>query len=125
MQASACRIRPAESSSASGSEGVIDDVVVEYQGRRYRLPVLVVGSACSKVGHRGLGERLDEAIDGLRDVVVVGDGIEARALYLAARSITAGFAADNRDWLRLMVDLDAGIARESESRSRIREHAAL
>ena len=35
---------------------LVDRVVLEYQGKAYTLPVLLVGSAQSKLEHRGLAD---------------------------------------------------------------------
>ena len=100
-----------------------EDVTVEYRGRQYSLPVLLVGSAGSKVAHRGLGEQLDELMDGRRGVVVL-DGVPARAFYLAARGIAAGIDRGSLDWGRLLVDLDAGVGPEQASLARMLEREA-
>src|SRR4051812_2980404 len=94
------------------------NVTIEYRGERYSLPVLLLGSAGSKVAHRGLKEQLEEAMDGRRQVVVL-EGAEAHAFRTAARSIAPELARESPDWGRLLVDLDASAAPEPASLARM------
>jgi hypothetical protein len=84
---------------------LVYDVTVEYELRQYHLPLLVVGSVRSKVKHRGLSERLEAAMAGTIQLIVLEDSA-ARAFYLAARNI---FVPDDieDDWERLMSELGA------------------
>ena len=63
------------------------DVVIEYCGEEYRLPVLLVGSARSKLTDRRLSDELEEAMEGLRPVVVL-EGAGAEAFHVAAHKIS-------------------------------------
>ena len=81
------------------------DVTVEYELRQYHLPLLVVGSVRSKLNHRGLSERLEAAIIGTIDLVVLEDSA-AKAFYLAARKIFVPADIED-DWERLMTELGA------------------
>jgi hypothetical protein len=95
-----------------------DDVLIEYQGQSYRLPMLLVGSARSKLTDPDLAERLEEAFDGRRAAVVL-DARGGRAFYAAARGIAVGMDRSHVDWHRLLVELQRESARDNRSRSRI------
>src|SRR5262245_39274619 len=103
---------------------VTDDVVVEYRGQSYSLPVVLVGSARGKLTNEGLSERLEEAIDGQRATVVIDGDSEARSFYFAARSISVPLERDNLDWQRLLAELGAHSTTERSSRSQILAAAA-
>jgi len=95
-----------------------DDVVVEFRGQAYSLPVLLVGSVRSKLSHGDLCDKLEEAMDGGRDPVVL-DGPKAQAFYGAARGISVSFDRGNIEWQRLLVDLQTYAPEAGSSRSRI------
>src|SRR5262245_22301707 len=98
---------------------LVDEVVVEYHGKVYKLGVLLVGSAQSKIRDDGLAQRLEEAIEGRRDVVVLREE-DCHAFYLAARTISVSFDRENLDWQRLLAELHADCATEKRgSRSQI------
>ena len=62
------------------------DVVIEYCGQEYRLPVLLVGSARSKLTDRRLSDELEEAMEGLRPVVVLEGAGHRRSTSRRTRS---------------------------------------
>ena len=94
-------------------------VVIEYLGKTYTLPVLLVGSAQTKMTHRGLADRLEEAMDGQRDMVVIEES-EAQAFYLAVRSISVSLDRENLDWQRLLAELQVASSKgDRVSRSQI------
>ena len=82
------------------------DVVIEYCGQEYRLPVLLVGSARSKLTDRRLSDELEEAMEGLRPVVVL-EGAGAEAFHVAAHKISVSLERGTLDWQRLLAQLDA------------------
>jgi hypothetical protein len=84
---------------------LVYDVPVEYELRQYHLPLLVVGSVRSKLRHRGLSERLEAAMMGTIQLVVL-DGSAAKAFYLAARNIFVPADIED-DWEELMTALGA------------------
>ena len=87
------------------------DVVIEYRGQEYRLPVLLVGSARSKLTDRRLSDELEEAMEGVRPVVVL-DGAGAAAFHVAAHKISVSLERGNLDWQRLLAQLDASAPKE-------------
>ena len=95
-----------------------DDVVIEYQGQSYRLPMLLLGSARSRIADARLAELLEEALDGRRESVVL-EGPDASAFYVAARGISVGMERNHVDWHRLLVELQRESSRTHASRSRI------
>ena len=86
------------------------DVVIEYCGQEYRLPVLLVGSARSKLTDRRLSDELEEAMEGLRPVVVL-EGAGAEAFHVAAHKISVSLERGTLDWQRLLAQLDASTPR--------------
>jgi hypothetical protein len=87
------------------------DVVIEYCGQEYRLPVLLVGSARSKLTDRRLSDELEEAMEGLRPVVVL-EGAAAQAFHIAAHKISVSLERGTLDWQRLLAQLDASAPKE-------------
>jgi len=96
---------------------MLDEVVVEYHGKAYTIGVLLIGSAQSKLRDEALAERLEEAIEGRREAVVLEDA-DCHAFYLAARSISVSFDRENLDWQRLLAELHADCATERRGGSR-------
>jgi len=95
------------------------DVVIQYGGQEYRIPVLLVGSARSKLADRALSDEFEEAMEGQRDVVVIHDS-QALAFYQAARKISVSLERANLDWQKLLAQLDVSAPRErSTLRSQI------
>jgi hypothetical protein len=86
-------------------------VVIEYCDQKYRLPVLLVGSARSKLSDRRLSDQLEEAMEGQREVVVL-EGAGAQAFHVAAHKISVSLERANLDWQRLLAQLDASSPRE-------------
>jgi hypothetical protein len=86
------------------------DVVIEYRGQQYRLPVLLVGSVRSKLGGR-LSDELEEAMEGMRDVVVL-EGAAAQAFHAAAHKLSVSLERANLDWQRLLAQLDTNAPTE-------------
>jgi hypothetical protein len=97
---------------------LVERILIDYRGRQYDLPFLVVGSVQAKLEHHGLAERLEEAMQGARQVVAL-DPDEARSFYLAARGISMPLDRENADWQRLLAELQADAARQDSRRSRI------
>lgn len=97
---------------------LVERILIDYRGTRYGLPFLFVGSVRGKVQHPGLGERLEEAMLGMRQVVAL-DPEEARSFYLAARGISMPLERENLDWQRLLVELQTDSLRETTWRSQI------
>lgn len=98
---------------------LVRDVVIEYHGRAYTLGVLLAGSVQSKIGDRALGDRLEAAMDGMVDKVVLEDA-DAPAFYGAARTISVSLDRENLDWQRLLAELQTECSRDRQlSRSRI------
>ena len=97
---------------------LVGRILIDYRGRRYDMPFLFVGSVRGKLGHPALGERLEEAMLGMRRVVAL-DADEARSFYLAARGISMPLERENLDWQRLLVELQADSSREHTWRSQI------
>jgi hypothetical protein len=87
------------------------DVVIEYGGQQYRLPVLLVGSVRSKLTDRRLSDELEEAMEGMRPVVVLEDA-GARAFHIAAHKISVSLERGTLDWQRLLAQLDASAPKE-------------
>jgi hypothetical protein len=97
---------------------LVERILIDYRGRRYDLPFLAVGSVQAKLEHAGLAERLEEAMQGMRQVVAL-DPDEARSFYLAARGISMPLDRENADWQRLLAELGADSKRETTLRSQI------
>jgi hypothetical protein len=98
---------------------LVDDVVIEFHGKTYRLPVLLVGSAQTKLKDHMLADRLEAAIDGRIPSVVLDTG-DAETFYAAARSISVSLDRENLDWQRLLAELQTVPARDRRvSRSQI------
>src|SRR3954454_12299102 len=99
---------------------LVDEIAIEYHGRTFRIPVLLVGSARPKVGDRTLADALDEAMDGRRPRVML-DGEMAATFYAAARGISVSLDRQNLDWQRLLGELQQERTREPSllTRSRI------
>ena len=74
------------------------------KGRRTRCPCSWWAARNRSWTHRGLADRLEEAIDGQRDVVVIEES-EAQAFYLAVRTISVSLDRENLDWQRLLAEL--------------------
>jgi hypothetical protein len=98
---------------------LVDDIVIEYDGQAYKVPVLLVGSARSKISQPDLADRLEEAMDG-REAVVVIEAEQAQGFYAAARTISVQLERETVDWQRLLAELQAKCSEEpASSRSRI------
>ena len=98
---------------------LVDQVVIEFHGKAYSLPVLLVGSAQSKLKDHALVEQLEAAIDGRRDRVVL-DEEAGHSFYLAARSISVSLDRENLDWQRLVTELQSAAPRDKrDTRSQI------
>ena len=76
---------------------LVRDVVIEYHGRTYTLGVLLAGSVQSKIGDRNLADRLEAAMDGKVQTIVLEDA-DAPAFYGAARTISVSLDRENLDW---------------------------
>jgi hypothetical protein len=98
---------------------LVRDVVIEYHGRTYTLGVLLAGSVQSKIGDRNLADRLEAAMDGKVQTIVLEDA-DAPAFYAAARTISVSLDRENLDWQRLLAELQTECSRDRQlSRSRI------
>jgi hypothetical protein len=95
---------------------LVERVLIDYRGRRYELPFLLVGSIQGKLAHPGLASRLEEAIQGERQVVGL-DPDEAEAFYVAARGISMPMERDSLEWHHLLAELQANRNRGNSSPS--------
>ena len=98
---------------------LVDDVLIEFRGKTYRLPVLLVGSAQTKLRDHVLSERLEDTMDGRRPSLTLDD-VDAHTFYLAARSISVSLGRESLDWQRLLTELQTVQPRDLRlSRSQI------
>ena len=98
---------------------LVDDVVIEFRGKAYRLPVLLVGSAQTKIKDHVLSEHLEDTMDGRRPSLILDD-VDAHTFYVAARSISVSLGRESLDWQRLLTELQTVQPRDRRvSRSQI------